>query len=710
MQFDERQIHAIVRRLMDERAAHDARLGVRRLLMEMAAEATSPGNGTGTNVPPPYDKSSMIIRVLIGEVPRAVQQYAAIVSANEPRFVVPPLAVDRSDVTQAVDRHAAEQERLLATLWDNASGRQKQRIVSRSQAWGRVGWYFTLPRDRAWGMPERSYYDDLPADEAEALKAAGKLTPEPLARKDGTVAYAESGSAYLDRRKRTAQERAINARSLFTLDTYGPDVVYAAYDSDGVKYAAAVLEVPSLDCGPGTDYAKLHARLSGADRLPDYDPTTYGLYLGSDGQIVGGVTRGGEQAGAKTWTYTIFATREEVYCLVGRSRQSVGTLVYAAPHDLGDCPFVPVPGFYTDSTRPGGEYSSPMEAVFAKAPIINQIETLLTNVAAWNALGRFVVVLPNGQLQEDPTTGDPVVLTQEKMLGANPGEVEVIGGQPQQLVVNADLLLKLLEFYAAQMKDDLPSAAAVGQEGTSGTAWGLRQMIEQQLANLQEPVDNHAQAVRKVVSMWIHGLRSAAEAGELETVYAFSLPRKRRDKGPQRGLIEFDPANLVDYVKVIQSSSTAQSLIVKQQAGIEVMQAGLANRRMVLEDYFEDDDARATDIEITASELEQFALYGDTSKIQPGSVLYDFAQALRGRISQKLLAMIPAYAIQSARQMATDAQSQFMQTQAQQQAGQGNVAAAAGIVQPGVNGPLEQPGTPGGGSIPDLAPVPAGGA
>lgn len=709
--FTEKQIGSIVQRMRQDRASHDARLKVRRMLIEMAADATVEGNGTGTNIPAPFNKSSLIIQTLIGEVPRAVEQYASMIGANQPRVTVPPVAIDRPDVTKTVDKHASEQERLLATLWDNAGGRRKQRQVTRSQAWGRVGWYFTLPRDKAWGLPDRTYYGDLSDDELAALKDAGRVTPEPIQRPEGGYAYAESGGAYLERRKRTAQQKAISARSLFTLDAYPPDVVYAQRDSDGVKLGAIVLEVPSSDCGPGSEYAKQYAQRSGASRHPDYDEAKFGLYRDHEGRIRGGVTTGGEASDGQTWCYTIFATRDEVYCLVGSSPSATGTLIWYAEHDLGDCPLVPAPGFYTDSSRPGGEYSSPMEAVFSRAPIINQLETLLTNVAAWNALGRFVIVKPDGALLEEPKTGDPVMVTSEKMLGAHPGEVEIVAGTPMQLEINADLLLKLLEFYVGQLQQDLPSGVATGQEGrSSGTAWGDRQMLEQQLSGLSEPVDNHAEAVKGVMTRWIHCMRKASERGELETVYAFALPGKRQDKRSVRGLIEFDPAHLVDAILVHQSSDTAQSRILKQQAYMEMHAGGFKTMRQVLEDGMDEEDARQSEIDLVAYELRRLAMYGDQSKILPNSALYDFAMALRGELSQQLMAH-PPFAIATAKQMASEAmmQAQASMAPAGMPPQEGNPAAAAGLKQPGIGMPLTPTGEPGGGQIPALAPAPAGG-
>jgi hypothetical protein len=81
-------------------------------------------------------------------------------------------------------------------------------------------------------------------------------------------------------------------------------------------------------------------------------------------------------------------------------------------------------------------------------------------------------------------------------------------------------------------------------------------------------------------------------------------------------------------------------------------------------------------------------------------VLFDYAMALRGRLSQKMLAMSPGFALTTAEQMATQAQAQFQQTQAQQTAQGGNVAGSMGITQPGLGMPLGLESQAGGGQVP----------
>lgn len=711
--FSEESIHRIVQRLRDDYREHMAMLRVRRLLIERVTESYGAGNGTGTNVPAPFDKSKLIIQTLIGDVPKALQEYKSIIAANAPRVQVANVLVNRSEATARKDKTAGEEERVRQVLWDAAGGREKQGVVTWSQAWGRVGWYFTQRRQDAFGMPERLYYDGLSPEELAALKESGQATPEPIQKPDGGYAHAESGTAYMARRDKAAKQGAVSARSLYTLDAYGPDVVYPAFDSDGTKYAAAVLEVPAYDCGPGSVYAQAHY-----DRNPDaagFDRAQYGLYYDAGNKrIVGGITSGGEENvhSAQTWTYTIFATREETYCLVGNSPDAQGTLVWYSEHDFGECAFVPAPAYRTDSTRPGGQFSSPMEKMFAEAPILNQLMTLSSLIASYNGIPRWVIVQENGQLVRDSRTGDPVVIASETTPGLDPKDASIVGGKPMQLTIDADTIFKWLEFYAERFDEGKPNAAVVGGEGVSGsTAWGMRQMVERGLATLREPVDNHAGAVAKIQRMWGNDLRCAAERGEIDVVYAFPVTSKPQSRAAM-SLIAFDPADFTDAFQVTQSSDTADAKIVKQQAGIERLGSGTTTLRQVLADFMDEDDPREAEINILAYDIERYVLYGDTTKIAPNSLLADYIERWRGRISKELMEKSPGAAIQTAEQMAMQAQQAFQQQIAPPQLmapQQANMTSAVGISQPGLSAPMTPQGQPGGGQVPPVVtPVAAG--
>ncbi|KKK73324.1 hypothetical protein LCGC14_2894980 [marine sediment metagenome] len=233
---------------------------------------------------------------------------------------------------------------------------------------GGGAWYFTLPLDAAWGLPSRRYYDPSD-DEFEELQRSGELSPIELPNPStGNLAFAESSDVWRERRKDAMRDRAVAGRSLFYLETFGPDVVFAQFDraDDEVKYAVIVQEIPAEDFGPDTDLAKLAGAAGGVD--PE-DLARFGLFADKDGSIIGGIAAGVAERTAETpsrreglWTLSIFVTRTEVYYhvipgITGAPKGSAsariaattdGTIIWAARHGAminGEptCPLVPIP-------------------------------------------------------------------------------------------------------------------------------------------------------------------------------------------------------------------------------------------------------------------------------------------------------------------------------------------------------------------------------
>ena len=119
-----------------------------------------------------------------------------------------------------------------------------------------------------------------------------------------------------------------------------------------------------------------------------------------------------------------------------------------------------------------------------------------------------------------------------------------------------------------------------GQAGATAAAWQVRQLLESSGELLEQAVSNHAEAVKQVQLLWIRWMRMLDER-----VYAFAAPGSRKNARSVRGLIEFDPADLVESIRVEQSSQSAQQRVVLRQAGIELLQAGRIDEHEFYEHY-----------------------------------------------------------------------------------------------------------------------------
>lgn len=684
----ESELSALIVQLEQDFDPYINQMRVRRMLIERFQVGDNPA--LGTYVPPPFDKSQMIIRSIGGEVVEGVQHYASRIAANAPQPVVPRI-VERSRVTKEVEENAAEQERLLQALWVAAGGKSKQYQIGWSQSWARVGWYLTLPRDASWGLPDRAYFTDLDDDALAKMRNDEYLAPEP----DGDGRWLESGANWIKRRRQLARQNALDGQSLFTLEAIPGDMVRYRSDRDGIKFAYVVEEVPAMDLRPGSPMMRDLARRAG---VPEGEIASFGIYV-KDGRIVMGITQGGETGSAPTqqgFTFIRAFDRECSYYLVAAPGRPAGArLIWHAPHGARRVPLVPVPGIRTDSRRPGFEFSCPMEQVFAYGPLLNQVETLLSNVATYNALPRYVIEKEDGALIVDEK-GDPKVIVGGPTPGLDPSEAQVVEGKLRQLVIDGSLLERLLSIYAAQMDKAMPPDVTRGEGGTSGAAWAIRQLLSAAQSDLEQPVSNHALAVKEVMSMWVDWLRLLDVP-----VYALSIPEARGNARAVRGLIEFEPEDLVQGFEIIQSKDTASDRIVRQQHGNELLKAGLIDMRRYLEEYALEPDPIQAEKDIWIQRVVDIVM-GVGPPAPPNTVLAQVVQAVQGRLFLAMMERAPNAALLQAELLAQQAQ---MQNPAQQgmtvsgtptnmQPEGGNPAEANGIRQPGVGSPLSLPGSP----------------
>lgn len=648
---------------------------------------------TGTLLPAPFHKSSLALQTMIGQPMEAAQHYVARISGNKPDFKVVPLS-DKPELKQSVDRNAAEQERLIGQLWEEAEGGEAQNTCAWAQVVGGVGYYVTLPRDMHFGLPQRNYWPD--SDETREMIASGRIKASPSQRTTvgGQVYYVEDAQEWVKRRQAAAKNRPIDGTSLFTLKAYPRDMVLRERDADGIKWACIEEEINAESVKPGSALAKSAAMIDG---IAPEDQDKYGL-IWEKGQIIGGLAVGAPASALPNATFSLkrYFNRTHQAIFVGSTGGQGGKLVFCGEHGAtvnghNVCPVVEVPFMRTDIEVPGQEFATPLAQVMAYVPLVNQIMTLRSNGTAFNLLPRWYFKTEKGEtLRGDD--GEPVLRESATVPGLNPAEAAVFPpGEWKQLTIESADTDALLELYMHLIAEAMPSDAARGEGGSSEAAWHAQLMIEQSHQNLQQPVANHAWAVKQIAQMWFGWLR------QLDTnVYFYPFSNNKTGQRSSRNLIEFDPANLTDSVIVTQEIHDPQASIVRIQVGMEQRAAGLIDDRKYYEEYAREKDPRQAEIDKYVQMVKDHVIGGIPAA--PGSLIAFVADAVRGRVSHNLLISSPNYAIATAEQMAlqaTGAGQAYAQTGAapgsppaaaggQPPQPQGNVADAAGVRTPGV--------------------------
>lgn len=682
---DSREVLALVDRAWRAHAETALRMRVRRLLINQQG-TTLNDNQLGTTLPAPFNRTTLAIKAMIGEPSKAAQHYASRIAANRPDIEVVPLTAKR-DISQTVSRQAGEQERLDAQLWTENGGRDAQWKMGWAMSVTAAGYYLTLPRDASFGLPDRVYHQDKTDADVAQLIRDGVVTRARLPHpRTGQLVYAEKGDVWAARRKDTMRAQA--GTSLFTLEAFPRDMVVREKDVDGLRWAAVIEEIPSSALRPGSPLAISAARM---DDVPEDDVGLYGLMRGEHNAIIGGIARGGPvnspHAGdADYFTLIRFFDREEqVICVAARGSVEGGREVYRGKHGctingVAACPVEEVPFMLTDVDVPGQEFGTPLQQVFGYVPQINQLLTLMSNASAFNGLPRWIVELANGATLRD-NDGEPETVAQADVPpGLSPQEATAWPGTVKQLLIDTKSLEAMLAVYFERLEASMPPAVAQGDAGSSGpdTAWGTRQLIQQAQQNLMQPVDNHAQAVKRILQRWHGWLRDLAMP-----VYFFAAPGHRKDRRSLRGLIEFDPANLTDSIVVTQDLDTPSEATVRVQMGIELWQQGAITDEQFYSEYMRTDDARQAVVDRYVQIIKDYVLLGKMPEgyiPAPGApppLLMVIADGVRGAIHYELLQSSANYALASARMSAQQAQ--------QPQLGMGGgLSQAAGIAQPGL--------------------------
>lgn len=661
-------------------------LRIRRLLISRDRNPTT-YNETGTLLPPPFNETSLAIRTRIGETSKAVSIAASRITANAPDIAVIPMTA-KGDLAATVDKTAGMQERLDEQLWYECGGPDNHWQAAWAKCVGAASFYLVLPRDADFGLPNRMYFDESD-EEIQRLKDAGKLAPLKKKLPSGLFVYAEHGDVWAARRKAYSRSRAIAGRSLFTVSVYPRDMVLKERDREAkdLKWAAVIEEIAASDCAPGSDFAREMARSKG---IPEDDVGLWGIIWDEKRKrIIGGISQGGpmgsESKSQTAYTLIRFFDREEQVIMIGpRNSVQGASEIWRGEHGctvmgVPSCPVVEDPFYRTDINVPGKEYATALDPVFAYVPGINQLLTLESNVAGWNGIPRMVMESPNGTVRGED--GEPVNVESTPVPGLNPNEIAVYPGKVTQLVIDDKSLLEALKIYFERLDSVMPQMGGA-DSGADAAAWAIQQRIQESQQPYQKPVDNSCQAISGVIQR-MHGWMRDLDV----PIYFFAAPGHRKTQRDIRGLIEFDPRDLTDSIRVTQALDTPSEMTVRIQVGMELWQATLISDEEFAEKYLREQDAREWQINRWVQIITNYVMTGALPPVPPGTqpgpdpMVKIVADGVRGQVHYALIAQSDNYAWSVARQMAQ---------QASQQAQQG----APGQMPPGGAPPPGQPGQP----------------
>ena len=688
---------AILGRLRDTEQAYsrvNAKMKSRRAIISRVISANLTGNDTGTNVIAPFDQSQMIIRSTLGEPAKAVQHYTGRLSTNLPQFTVVPLT-SKKKITDRLDKLSGEQERLDAELWQEAcaiaGGRGEHQRLAEAMVVGGAGYMLVLPRDLAYGLPDREYFTDLTDDSVAELMGGGKLAPSKMAHpKTGKMVHAERGDVWAGRRKEAMRDQKVAGKGLFMVRSLPRDMVLREKDAEGVKWAAVVETVSASTFGPGSAWAR--AAASNDDEF-DGNPAAYSLMMNDKGEIIGGISQGAPNGypvqGTAQFSFITYMDREElVYLVSGPNQVQGGREIWRGKHGcsirgVASCPLIEVPCIRGDIDLPDYEFMSPLDPLYAVVPNINQMLTMRSNIAVWNATPRFVVELSNGSTLRG-NDGEPVAVQSAPTPGMNPEDIAAYPGNVKQLTINATDLDHAIEIMFNRLDLYMPPPVSQGVAGASAPAWQVHQLIGQAQEALRQPADNLAYGITEAILMMHGWLR------QLDTdVYFWDVPGQQYNSRQMRGLIEFSPKDLTDSVVVKLELDTPEDLIVVDQVWQTRLKEGLCTREEYFENGARSQDAYAATIASYGQMVADSLLFGQPL---PGSSLLSLvAQRVMGRLSVEL----PEWSENAAR---AQSQDMVMESEAAQQAQMGaemNAGMLAGGGMP-----------PGAGMPPGTAPQP----
>jgi hypothetical protein len=695
-----------IQRLYEATADVRFMMRIRRILVSRDNQPADSAY-TGTNIPAPFNTTNLALRTMIDAPAAAAQHFASRISSTLPDHEVVPIS-QRSNISVTIDKQAGEQERVDAALWETMGGREQQWKCGWGMSLGGVGYYLVMPRDADFGMPDRIFYDDMTDDEIADLQKQGKATLTKVANKYGKMVYAEPGDVWAARRREDSEKKALAGRSLFTLRAFPRDMCDVEKDSDGVKWGYIVEEVPGDSIGEGSEIAMAAAKTAGVD---DEDIEKYGIFVDKNGRIIGGISHGGpaQSDWKRPDVVTIlryFDRIDQRIYVSPRGSVESALEVFRGEHGckvegIPACPLVEVPFFRTDIDVPRQAYSTPLDKIFAYTPLINQLQTLLSNAAAFDLIPRWVVELKDGSILRGED-GEPKVVESGQVPGLNPNEAAAYPGTLRQLTIQGVREHgELLRVYLEQLAQAMPSPITTGASGSSGAAWTAQTLIQQAQETLRQPVDNHARAVQTILKMCHSWLR------ELDMpIYFTSAPGFRKNKRSIRGVIEFNPKDFTDSIFVTQELDTPEERTVRIQVGMTLWNQGAIDDDVFYTEYMRTPDARQAVIDRYVQMVMDYVIYGKVPaganpQIFQQSLILQVADGVRGAIHYELLNTSPNYALAAARNQAQQNQMMMQQQAALPPATQGgstniaeggvepegyqpNLAYQAGIRRPGI--------------------------
>ena len=679
MLWDDAECGRIMEELFITHRRRDDKIALRNALV-FRRENQQSDEKMGIHIPEPFGESKLIITHITGALASTAQRWTSEISDNAPRVIVEPQVEGDRNITAAMQRDATMQEHLHNGTWHQAGGRKMQRRLAWAQVVEGAGWYFCYELEAGFGLPARKYFelDELGEGENDGVADA------PVRKPDGTFAWAERPDLYEARAIEAMKDQARNGRSLFAVEMQSDAKVYAQRDRLGWKIVAIVEYVPAAEYGPKSDMARVAASWRNNSELADK-----GIILDAGGKIAGGTSHGGEpntplDLRRERYLQCRIWTRTEHYVYVTRAQNyEGGKRVWATKHDYGQVPAWPAPFTDTDSAAPEERHMPAMEGAYASVPGYNQVLTLLSQNTTWNAIPRFVIMLPENQgFMTDARTGGPKILSSDSTVGLDPNEMEVIsnGGKIEQLTIEgAGDLLNLLAIYQQQLSDALPSEAAKGTGGTSGPAWTTNLLQLAQRVVLAPAVEFHASAIEDMTRFQARLIR------KLPVPVYFNAAIGKRGRATPTAMVNLRPDRVSLNLSVHQSANSREEQLVAIQAGMTMLNnptGPLIDMWEFFEDFKGSDDAH--EAVLRAHLQTMMNVLTGTVQLPPGSLLQLVMDLVAGQVPLRLAEELPAVG----RALAAQSLAQLGAT-----AGGGGLTRAAGIVEPGVNAPATLEGT-----------------